>query len=305
MLGNENDIARYLSGNLSEQEEKAFLDAVSSNENLAKELEAYKAVWELTNQLDFADAATDDAWQNLQQEVKAPRKILGFDWLKVAASITLLAAFSVGIVWFVFTSKELTYTSANQGIELKDQSLVTLNKGSELKVHKEFNKRTREVYLHGEAYFDIEKSKKPFIVHTENGEIQVLGTEFSVYSQDEGFIQVELYEGKVLYTNTQEEIILKPGQRLVINDASIIESIEPATGIRWNKEEIVCKNSTLSYILGQLSMHYGVDYKIGQRFLKQHYTVVLPTQDLDACLQTLSQISDKNFVLKNNTILIK
>lgn len=304
MLG-ENDIAKYLSGNLSAEEEKAFLDVLSSDQSFAKEFEAYKEVWELTNQLEFANADTDITWQNLQQEVKAPRKILGFDWLKVAASITLLAAFSVGIVWFVFTAKDLTYTEANQGIELQDQSMVTLNKGSELKVFKEFNKRSREVYLNGEAYFDIEKSTKPFIVHTENGNVQVLGTEFSVYSEDEGFIQVELYEGKVLYTNTKDEIILKPGERLVINDAAYIEPIEAKTGVRWNEKEIVCNNSTLNYILGQLSLHYGVEYKVGQRFLKQHYTVVLPTQDLNACLQTLSQISDKNFVLKDNTILIK
>lgn len=304
MLG-DNDIAKYLSGNLSAEEEKAFLNALSSDESFAKEFETYKEVWELTNQLEFANADTDIAWQNLQQEVKAPRKILGFDWLKVAASITLLAAFSVGIVWFVFTAKDLTYTEANQGIELQDQSMVTLNKGSELKVFKEFNKRSREVYLNGEAYFDIEKSTKPFIVHTENGNVQVLGTEFSVYSEDEGFIQVELYEGKVLYTNTKDEIILKPGERLVINDAAYIEPIEAKTGVRWNEKEIVCNNSTLNYILGQLSLHYGVEYKVGQRFLKQHYTVVLPTQNLNACLQTLSQISDKNFVLKDNTILIK
>lgn len=304
MLG-DNDIAKYLSGNLSAEEEKAFLDALSSDQSFAKEFETYKEVWELTNQLEFANADTDIAWQNLQQEVKAPRKILGFDWLKVAASITLLAAFSVGIVWFVFTAKDLTYTEANQGIELQDQSMVTLNKGSELKVFKKFNKRSREVYLNGEAYFDIEKSAKPFIVHTENGNVQVLGTEFSIYSEDEGFIQVELYEGKVLYTNTKDEIILKPGERLVINDAAHIEPIEAKTGVRWNEKEIVCNNSTLNYILGQLSLHYGVEYKVGQRFLKQHYTVVLPTQDLNACLQTLSQISDKNFVLKDNTILIK
>ena len=112
---------------------------------------------------------------------------------------------------------------ARSRIILPDGTQVWLNSDSKIQYDKSFDDTIREVTLDGEAYFDVVKNpKRPFIVHTSNIDIRVLGTAFNVksYSQEKT-IETTLIHGLVEVTDKNEpqlsKIILRPKEKLVFN----------------------------------------------------------------------------------------
>jgi transmembrane sensor len=107
-------------------------------------------------------------------------------------------------------------------LQLADGTIVWLNADTRIEYAKDFtNRPTRDVYLKGEAYFEVAQDKEhPFIVHTEKVAIKVLGTSFNVkaYEMDPN-IETTLIEGKVLIEQADKKgnINLIPNQRAVFN----------------------------------------------------------------------------------------
>ncbi|PCJ67193.1 MAG: hypothetical protein COA58_02425 [Bacteroidetes bacterium] len=304
-LNTEDTIVKYLSGNMSEEERTLFLEEVAKSDVLSSELDSFRNVWSLTNQLSYDQDAVDASWHNFQQEVKAPFRILGFDWLKVAASFTILVAFSLGM-WF-FGSTDVTFSTDSNiaKLTLADETKIELNSNSVLTYDKSFGNETREVSLSGQAYFNVSKSDKKFIVHSISGDVIVHGTEFSVFANEHtGFTLVELYEGSISYKGKGEDVVLVPGQRLIVDETGEVSISKFVSKSEWS-ENIACDNVPLSYILGQLNLTYGVAFKVSNRMLKEHYTLSLPKDDLSACIKILNDVSGKSFVLIDNTIVLK
>lgn len=106
---------------------------------------------------------------------------------------------------------------------LADGTTVWLNAGSSLEYVTDFSGRTREVRLTGEAYFDVIKMpERPFIVHTSDIDIRVLGTVFTVKSYpDDDSVETTLYHGsvKVLRIGDEEKnaVQLRPNQKFVLS----------------------------------------------------------------------------------------
>jgi len=224
----------------------------------------------------------------------------------LAASILILAAFTVGI-WFLTSTHSTTIASKNQikTTLLSDNSEVILNANSSIQFAEDFNKENREVWLTGEAYFEVSKSDKPFVVHTLNGDIMVLGTKFNVLTDNVKQILVtELYEGAIQFSNKHNKIKLEPGQRLVKLYNNISVKNESNLERAWDTD-ITCTNATLAYILSELKITYNVDFEVNPKYLKEHYTVTLPKDNLPSCISILSSVSAKKFRLKNNVIVLE
>ena len=108
-------------------------------------------------------------------------------------------------------------------VQLPDGSQVWVNSGSHLTYEGNFKGNTREVQLDGEAYFDVAKdASRPFIVHTSNIDIKVLGTAFNVKAyKTEATIEATLIHGSIEVINKSQpgsaKIMLKPHEKLVYN----------------------------------------------------------------------------------------
>ena len=104
-------------------------------------------------------------------------------------------------------------------LELADGTKVWLNAATELRFPVNFTGDMREVYLKGEAYFQVKRDEKhPFIVHTSMGAVEVLGTSFNVRDyEDEREVVTTLETGKVMYVsgNTREKVTLNPGYQVL------------------------------------------------------------------------------------------
>jgi transmembrane sensor len=104
----------------------------------------------------------------------------------------------------------------NYKIVLADSSVLRLNAGTRLQFPFSFSGNNREISLDGEAYLEVAQNPdKPFIIHTPNSTIQVLGTSFNVHTYDSGIVRVGLVNGAVLLKAADQEIIIKPGQEAV------------------------------------------------------------------------------------------
>lgn len=151
---------------------------------------------------------------------------------------------------------------------LSDGTVVWLNAGSRLVYPSRFIKKTREVYLIGEAFFHVHKNPdQPFIVRTGGQDIKVLGTKFNVsaYPEDD-IIQTVLAEGAVsLHTEGvgffSKDLKLEPNQMASFNKNSRntkIKSVVASNYTSWTKGLLSFHGADLSRITKKLERYYNI-----------------------------------------------
>ncbi len=155
-------------------------------------------------------------------------------------------------------------------IELSDGTQVWLNKNSKIEYPKVFDGDERQVYLQGEAFFEVVPNpEKPFIVKSDRISTRVLGTSFDVraYKGDET-ASVSVATGKVEVSKEIEKgspiriTQLTPQQELVINtekDETYIDIVSTFDIGAWRKDQLVFRNNTYSEVITRLEEHYGVN----------------------------------------------
>jgi len=124
-----------------------------------------------------------------------------------------------------------TRKGSKSNIQLPDGTIAWLNADSKLTYNENFRGDFREVTLQGEAYFDVVKDKsRPFIIHTKTIDIRVLGTAFNVRAYEtEKNTETSLFRGSVeitLHNSPEKKIILKPNEKLLVNNKSLLTSTQ-------------------------------------------------------------------------------
>ena len=158
-------------------------------------------------------------------------------------------------------------------ITLSDNSTVWLNSGSKLVYPVRFSEDKREVYLEGEAIFEVSHNQKyPFHVLTRDLEVKVLGTVFNISAYiDDNTINTILKSGAVeliyksnsFLSQTKEKMI--PGMLAVYDPAKrTMEQTNVNTNnyLSWKDGYIVVERKTLGYIAKKLSRYYNIPIKI-------------------------------------------
>lgn len=147
-------------------------------------------------------------------------------------------------------------------VALPDNTLVKLNAGSELHFYSDYNEEKREVKLLGEAYFEVEKSKKPFVVSSQNQQVTVLGTKFNIkaYPQEDE-ITTKLIHGSVRVKDvtTNKEILMKPGDQVVNRKNEFTLSPQEKQHVDWINSEFVFTEKPVKDLMKDISRWYDVD----------------------------------------------
>lgn len=160
---------------------------------------------------------------------------------------------------------------ATSKLLLPDSTLVYLNGGTIIKYDASFqNKTKREVFLTGEAYFKVTANvEKPFIVHTEDLNIKVLGTAFNVTSYpDAPDIKVSLVKGSVnVFTISERKgnVILSPDEQAVYDKQQgqlSVNRIDAASQAAWTTGRLVFVNERLCDILKAVGKKYDVQIQV-------------------------------------------
>lgn len=157
--------------------------------------------------------------------------------------------------------KYLNEINVNPGVKTKlmlpDGSKVWVNSDSKLSYAETFKGATREVFLEGEAYFDVVKDPNhPFIVHTSGIDIRVLGTAFNIKAyKAEPTIETTLIHGLIEVTKINQpnapKVILKPHEKMIFDKYAVEEtaSKDPRlTDDNYRQEEIVKPAITIIHL---------------------------------------------------------
>jgi len=235
-----------------------------------------------------------------------------------------------------------TKNGSKTNLVLPDGTKVWLNAGSEMTYDKTYGNEEREVYLKGEAYFDVVKNaEKPFVIHTAKMDIKVLGTAFNVKCYPgEKTIETSLIRGSIEVTlkDRGEKIMLKPNEKLVLSteenkkqekantnnpgkatdverpiislthltilpaDSSVVETA-------WTNNRLIFISETFEDIALKMERWYSVKIVFKDEELKQiRITGTLEKETLSEAFSAL-QIANApqapfNYSIKNNIILI-
>ena len=215
------------------------------------------------------------------KQIKKTTKVISLqnrNWA-IAASITLL----IGLSCFFFPSSKTdeehkqyaTKLGEHAKITLSDGTQIWLNAGSLLKYPTKFNGDTREVYLTGEAFFDVAKDKEhPFIIHTNKMDTKVLGTSFNVQAYPDHTTQeVSVLTGKVNVksTATDENVYVTPGQKVIFksknNKLQAFKDIPLNTISLWRKNIMVFEETPLPEVIATINRNYNVAIEVKNKNL--------------------------------------
>jgi transmembrane sensor len=254
-----------------------------------------------------------------QPETSAtPAKKHGKLFLKIAASIALLTLAS--LAWLYYPTQQITYTTAygeKKQIILPDNSVVTLNGNSTLRLDKKWRKNEkRNVWLTGEAFFDVihTTNHNLFTVHTsDNFSIQVLGTEFNVLNRHDA-TKVELEEGRISLAIASQNgpsssVVLKPGEVVEFDQRSsyLVKKETPIEHIAsWKEEQMFFDQTSVQEISMMLENTYGLKLIIEDReILEQKISGSVPNRNIDSFLIGLAEVLNLKISREDNFIYLK
>jgi ferric-dicitrate binding protein FerR (iron transport regulator) len=184
--------------------------------------------------------------------------------MKVAASIVIVATIALLLYTRFRPATETEYvvrTGDNvQRIDLPDQSKAVIYKGTELSYTSHGDVPTRKVNLRaGEVFFQVKKDvRKPFIIHTDIGDIRVLGTSFNVKLVN-NTLEVGVREGKVLLYTQQDSLTLTAGTTGTIKPDQSLDAVNTVKPNGWGyaTHQFVYKDASLQEVLADFEKAYN------------------------------------------------
>ena len=196
-----------------------------------------------------------------------------FALLKIAAVI-LLTGF-LGFLYFSLPKVKstdkinwLTYSTKpgiKSSVTLSDGTVVKLNAGSSIRYVQNFVGETREIFLEGEAFFEVaHDTLKPFIVHTQDIATKALGTSFNIKANNSEKISISLITGKVeVKSQDVKEFLdyLSPGEQVVTlpkGNSWEKESFEEDIVLAWLNQTIIFDDTPLPEAIKMLENWFGV-----------------------------------------------
>lgn len=193
-----------------------------------------------------------------------------------------------------------------QQIILADGSKIWVNSSSQLNYPKVFSGKTREVYLSGEAYFDIQHDpSRPFIIHTGKVITTVLGTAFNI--KEDGLqhtIVVTVTRGKVSVANgTQSLGTITPDQEIsfnTVNNQHFKKDVDAKKVIAWHEKEIDFNDITFADAAETLQQRFKVKISFANEKVKNcRFTgSALNEEKLDNILKVICTFNNATYKTK-------
>lgn len=329
-------LGKKLSGEINAEELAEFSKLISLNEAYRKEYESLVMYWQqdekpydrIADIFEEIKSRTDIP----EREAKAPKRVRRmksrFSLVQKIAAVLFIFIVSAG-TYRVFSGrfpdkaeiewKQLeTPSRLLSSLDLPDGTKVTLNSESVLKYPVAFKGDNREVYLTGEAYFEVTSDHKhPFIVHTDKMNIRVLGTAFNVKSyMSDRTEEATLLRGSIQVTfpdNPNEKVLLKPTDKIVLKDSNYHlekqsyynQQDSHIMEILWMTNKLAFRNETFETIANQLSRKYGVKIVFTNNSLRDlKFTGEFEKETLNQALFSLQLVTPFRYRTKGNNVYL-
>jgi len=264
------EAAAWLSGEESSGDEAARLLISEEGEIMKK--------WNDLKYTDDSIIDVDKAWEKLNGRIEAETPVITMrrasfllTFARIAATVIIIAGFG----WLLFevaTPEKVTVASSvdekNIELLLADGSKIYLNRDSELTYPKEFGRNSRKVSLKGEAFFDIAPdASRPFIIDAGKASVTVLGTSFSVMT-DNGNNEVEVFveSGKVMLTSSDgsHSMTLEPDYVGKVSSGGSSQAVNTnANYLSWHTDLLVFDGEPLEVVFKDLKRTFNIDIRAG------------------------------------------
>lgn len=293
-------LARWISGELSPEELNEFKKSL--------DYPVLKRINDASQRLEspkFDEQALFDRLKNNRTNpVKVDKKAIKLipNWAYAAAASVIIA------LALFYTLNDETHFNTGFGeqlaVVLPDNSKAQLNANSKLEFKSRNWKNNRILNLKGEAFFDVKKGQS-FKVHTDEGVVEVLGTEFNVISRA-NYFEVQCQEGKVkvISLKTNDEIILLPGKAIrIVNNKSEkwdYNINEP----NWLMGESTFQNTPISQVIIALENQFEITFDTSNINLSNRFTGGFTHKDLNLALKTVMIPMDITYSVHNNKIIL-
>ena len=230
-------------------------------------------------------------------------------------------------------------------VVLADSTKVWLNAGAKFRYPSNFLKNTREVFLEGEAFFDVSKNKDmPFFVNMSGVSIKVLGTQFNVKAYaDEKSIAATLVEGSIEVVGlksdkeNEKDLLLKPGQKLIlskdkktyqlsqlsqqnatsenisqekapvkITNAKVITLQDTEPEISWRDDKLIFHKERFEDVKIKFERWYGVTIDVQDpEILNYRFTGTFDEETFEQALMALRKAAKFDYMIKKKHVTIK
>lgn len=210
---------------------------------------------------------------------------------------------SIGLPLF----SEIYVPAAKQSkLILPDGTNIWLNSDTKIKYSTQFNSKERNVYLDGEAYFEVAHNKKLFFnVFSKGAQIKVLGTKFNVKSYpDDEKLETVLVEGKIELSRANvknsRSIEIKPGDKAILDfktNKVTITRKDIDIDLTWKEGKIIFRNTPLADVCKSLMRWYNVEIVLADdtgELLVHPFTFTVVNEPLPLVLEYLCQAAPLN-----------
>lgn len=319
-------IARYLAGESSGKEIRALEEWVLMSDENRKIFREMRSAWSISSIGKVNNAIDlDDEWKKLKsrlnmdergnKSVSLPgRKVYYSPVWKIAAAVIVLLTVSFVLFSVLRTPRTVNLMADDFTLEqvLPDGSQITLNHHSSVEFPKNFKGDVRNVVLSGDAFFNVARNeKKPFIIHTQNSIVKVLGTAFYVNSHDnEDEISVMVSEGKVSFAvDGFDPVILTAGEKGVFDKVTrklVEDQNTDQNFISWKTKQISFDGQDLSYVISVLQNTYHQSIELESDEIKDcKLTATFNNMSLQAILHILQETFDIEIIQQEDKMIIK
>jgi len=314
---------KYLNGTCNPDEFNEVLNLLYTKENndkLSSLLDKYwkEVLLENTDERQNSQLLDNIHYRIVLDEsnIYSKRFTLAKNLLKIAA--ILIVGLIISTVSIYNHSKTRIYSDVLENIKtpygaktsfkLPDGSDVWLNSASALSYQKQFDK-IREVELSGQAFFNVIKNGKPFIVKTRYGNIEVSGTSFDVKAFNDDDFETTLVEGIVKIRNIKNQVVtLKSGQQSIINHKNEFEIRDVKTDLftSWKDGKLIFINEPFQKVAKQLEKWYNVKIEIqGEKLKKLGYTGKIEMETFSEVLDLINVTTPIKYKFDKTTRILK
>lgn len=272
----------YLTGKATKEEQQFLI----SYYNLFQSEPDVMALFSKEEKENLKKGMQDAIWQNISRTEQKDEKVISVKrWLvRVAAAAVFLGLCATASLFLRNeTSKNgvavgsVEKPKENRLIRLPDGSTVIVHAGSKLNYPPSFDGLAkREVYLEGQAYFDIKHNPSaPFIVHTGKLETTVLGTAFNIKAfPNDVDIAVTVTRGKVKVSDQNSTLgIIIPNQQIVYNKQKSISTqnkVNAETYLSWKEQDLLFDDVTVAEATELLEERFNVQIVVDDPQIKSN-----------------------------------
>ncbi|XOV91045.1 MAG: FecR family protein [Bacteroidota bacterium] len=303
---------------------------ISNHPECRKDVEIAKQVIQsaqLTSDKSLPDKSYDRILENIvlyslnTKRTRSTQNSFSFRLIGIAASIAAILGLGIfGYMYNVVETEIATVSTIHKQAppgsrvttKLPDGSIVTLNSGSQISFSSQFVGSTREVWLDGEAFFEVVRNtEKPFFVNTNGDVVQVLGTSFNVRSYPiDDQVKVSVASGRVSYTSRSgENVVLTEDEEAIystINKTLHKGNVNRAQAFGWKNKVLYFDSRPFADIVKELERWYGIKIKIdGNLEHRGPYSGEFNNAPLEEVLNGLSFVYRFDYKIMDEIVILK